>query len=176
MATADPSAGEETLPALSVQDYKLYNKLAEHMEYFHNHFRHSWTLLYTACEENHRPQGMSIRQFLQIGLQLISHLETHHSIEEHYVFPNLAKKMPKFRQKDHLINQHKQIHKGLEEMEKYLDGCRSGETELRLEELKKVRDGFGKVLWDHLDDEVNELKGENMRKFWTKEEMRGVQL
>jgi len=117
---------------------------------------------------------MSIRQFLQTGLQLVSHLETHHSIEENYFFPNLARKMPKFRDKDHLIGQHRQIHKGLEELETYLDSCRTGERELRLDELKKIMDGFGKVLWQHLDDEVKELGAENMRKFWTKDEMRSL--
>ena len=167
---------EPSLPKLSPADFRAYNRLAEHMDYFHNHFRHSWNVLYTAASEQRRPQGMSIRQFLQIGLQLISHLETHHSIEEHYVFPELARKMPKFRDTESLIGQHRQIHKGLEELEKYLEGCRNGETELRMEELKKVMDGFGKVLWEHLDDEVKELGAENMRKFWTKEEMRMLQM
>ena len=119
---------------------------------------------------------MSIRQFLQVGLQFVSHLETHHSIEEHYVFPELGRKMTKFCKNEHLINQHKQIHKGLEDMETYLDKCRSGEIELQLKELKTVMDGFGKVLWDHLDDEVRELGAENMRKFWTRDEMKKLQL
>ena len=52
-----------------------------------------------------------------------------------------------------------------------MERCRSGERELRLDELKDIMDGFGKVLWTHLDDEVRTLGAENMRKYWTLEEM-----
>lgn len=60
----------------------------------------------------------------------------------------------------------------MDRLEAYLMDCRSGEKELRLDEMKKVMDSFGKVLWDHLDDEVRTLGAENMRKYWTPEEMR----
>jgi hemerythrin-like domain-containing protein len=115
---------------------------------------------------------MSIRQFIQTGLQFCQHLETHHSIEEYHVFPILARKMPAFKQELQLLTQHKQIHAGLEKFEAYLEGCRAGEKELRLGELKTLMDTFGTVLWQHLEDEVKELGAENMRKYWTLEEMR----
>lgn len=69
------------------------------------------------------------------------------------------------------MTQHKQIHKGLDKLTEYLEQCSTGERELRLSEMKEIMDGFGKVLWQHLDDEVKELGAENMRKYWTKEEM-----
>ena len=34
-----------------------------------------------------------------------------------------------------------------------------------------VLDSFGGVLWQHLDEEVEQLGAENMRRFWTLEEM-----
>lgn len=80
--------------------------------------------------------------------------------------------MPLFQKQDLLVTQHKEIHAGLEKLEKYLADCRTGERELRLDELKVVMDGFGKVLWQHLDEEVEQLGAENMRKFWSLEEMR----
>ena len=115
---------------------------------------------------------MSIGQFLATISQLISQLTMHHTIEEQHIFPVLAKKMPAFRKELELLSQHKQIHKGLDQLEDYVDGCRSGERELRLSELKKIMDGFGEVLWQHLDDEVKQLGAENMRKYWTVEEIR----
>ena len=127
--------------------------------------------MYKTCEDNRRPAGMSIRQFLATGLDFCHHLEMHHTIEEHSVFPELAAKMPLFRQRDHLLGQHAQIHAGLEDFQKYLADCRKGERELRMEQMKEAMDTFGKVLWTHLDDEVEQLGAENMRKFWTKEEM-----
>lgn len=161
----------QKLPKLSPADYRTFNRVAVQMDAFHNHFRATWNTMYHACENNKRPSGMSIRQFLGMGLEFCHHLTMHHTIEERYVFPELAVKMPLFRQRDHLLGQHAQIHVGLEEFEKYLAKCRSGETELRMGEMKQMMDGFGKVLWTHLDDEVEQLGAENMRKFWTKDEM-----
>ena len=80
--------------------------------------------------------------------------------------------MPAFEKELHLLSQHKQIHVGIEKLETYLGKCKSGEADLRMEELKEVMDGFGTVLWTHLDDEVKQLGAENMRKYWTLQEMR----
>lgn len=38
--------------------------------------------------------------------------------------------------------------------------------------MKFLMDTFGGVLWAHLEDEVRALGAENMRKYWTLEEMR----
>jgi len=96
----------------------------------------------------------------------------HHGVEERHVFPLLAKKMPAFRKELELLAQHKEIHQGLEKFQEYLENCQSGEKELRLGEMKRLMDQFGDVLWRHLDEEVKELGAENMRKYWTLEEMR----
>jgi hypothetical protein len=37
--------------------------------------------------------------------------------------------------------------------------------------MKEIMDGFGSVLWAHLDAEVEKLGVENMRRFWTLEDM-----
>ncbi|KAF2690389.1 hypothetical protein K458DRAFT_253357, partial [Lentithecium fluviatile CBS 122367] len=163
---------EKPLPKLTPSEFRQYNRMAEHMDYFHNHFRHTWTTIMTACETNKRPAGMSIKQFLALGDQFVSHLTMHHTIEETHIFPVLAKKMPAFRNELELLSQHKQIHKGLDRLEEYLGECRRGERELRLGELKEVLEGFGGVLWEHLDAEVKQLGAENMRKYWSLEEMR----
>ncbi|KAK2761166.1 hypothetical protein FQN54_001687 [Arachnomyces sp. PD_36] len=160
------------LPELSKEEFEQYNRIAEHMDRFHSHFRKSWTLLYDACLANHVPENMPTSEFILIGLGLCKELDTHHLIEEHYVFPQLGTRMPAFQgELDLLLNQHKEIHVGLEKLEIYLEGCESGEGELKLEELKGIMDGFGTVLWEHMDDEVRELGAENMRKYWTLEEM-----
>jgi len=56
--------------------------------------------------------------------------------------------------------------------EDYLNKCLSGETELDLRVLKEKMDTWGDVLWKHLDQEVVTLGAENMRKYWTLDEMR----
>lgn len=115
---------------------------------------------------------MSIRQFISVGQNLISSLEMHHGIEERHIFPYLATKMPEFKKEMELLTQHKQIHAGMDKMEDYLTGCLTGERELQMQDLKAVMDTFGTVLWEHLDDEVRTLGAENMRKYWSVDEMR----
>lgn len=166
---------EEKLPKLSSREFQIYNSMSEHMEYFHNHFRQTWNMLYSACTNNRRPASMSLKQFVNAGLQFVSHLTTHHGIEEQYVFPMLAAKMPEFKAGPNaaeLLRQHKEIHRGLDVFEEYLKKCRSGETELDLKTLKLKMDTWGEVLWKHLDQEVKTLGAENMRKYWTLEEMK----
>ena len=115
---------------------------------------------------------MSIRAFLNTGEQFCHHLTLHHTIEEQHIFPVLARKQPAFKKELELLTQHKAIHNGLDKFEEYLLKCRTGETELRLDEMKGIMDSFGKVLWEHLEDEVRELGAENMRKYWSVDEMR----
>lgn len=168
-------AEEGKLPKLSAADFRAYNSMAEHMEYFHNHFRQSWNLLYNACLNNKRPANLSLGQFISTGLQFISHLTAHHSIEEAHIFPVLARKMPEFKTGKNaaeLLRQHREIHKGMDQFEEYLNSVRSGEADFSLKVLKGKMDSWGKVLWTHLDQEVETLGAENMRRYWTKEEMR----
>ncbi|CAI7608276.1 unnamed protein product [Penicillium manginii] len=159
--TDTESAG--SLPPLSASDFRAYNRLSEQMEGF----------LWDACNATgKRPAGLSARQMIMMGLQFCSQLDFHHSIEEQHIFPVLAKKMPEFRKELDLLKQHKQIHAGLEKLEAYLEKCRSGEEDMRREEVRRLMEGFGKVLWQHLDEEVQTLKAENMRQYWSVEEMR----
>ncbi|OAP62933.1 hypothetical protein AYL99_02160 [Fonsecaea erecta] len=172
---ADETTSEPELPKLSAQDFRIYNRMADVMEAYHNHFRYTWNMLYKTCTSGSRPAGMSLRGFISQGLHLCHALTIHHTIEEQHVFPELAERMPAFGPHDHLITQHEQIHVGLEKLEQYLDACRSGEKELRLPELKEIMDSFGEVLWAHLDDEVRMLGAENMRKYWSKDEILSMQ-
>ena len=120
---------------------------------------------------------MSIKQLLQIGAEFAEHLTVHHSIEETYVFPQLARRMPEFDpKKGDLVKQHAQIHDGLEEFEKYLGQVKSGERDFELSVLKEKMESWGGVLWTHLDDEVRSLGAENMRKYWTIQEIQRLQM
>ena len=165
------SSSEPELPKLSAADFRTYNKLAEMMDAYHNHFRYTWNILYKGCSTGTRPSGMSLRQFLSQGLHLCQSLTVHHTIEERHIFPELAERMDIFKPQAHLIEQHEQIHEGLEKFEAFLGACQYGERELRMEEMKEIMDSFGKVLWDHLDLEVKMLGAENIRKYYSKAEI-----
>lgn len=184
-ASSQPAAAQPKLPPLSDHEFRQYNRLAEHMNLFHNHFRSTWNMLWGACTTGRRPAGMSLHAFVNAGLQFVQGLEMHHGIEESYVFPMLAKKMPEFRSSAgkgkgggaaELLRQHKEIHKGLDKLQDYLRRCKSGETELEMAVLKSKMEDWGAVLWTHLDQEVETLGAENMRRYWTLEEMRRLQM
>ncbi|KAK4177263.1 hypothetical protein QBC36DRAFT_327393 [Triangularia setosa] len=172
----DASTTPSPLPPLSPSEFKIYNRLAEQMEYFHNHFVGMWTTLYTACVNSRRPPNMSLKQFLDEGLRLVRYLESHHTIEETHLYPILAKKMPQFKagKSNRLLKQHELIHKGMDQLQEYILMCKSREVDLELSVLKEKMDNWGEVLMKHLDDEVKELEAETMRKYWTLEEMRAI--
>ncbi|KAH8432040.1 hypothetical protein N8T08_004536 [Aspergillus melleus] len=179
MAEKDAGASTTTsekapLPPLSQKEFRIYNRMAEQMDMFHNHHRQLWTQLLTSCTTTSTKSSKSLspRQLILTGLQFCSGLSMHHAIEEQHIFPLLAKKMPEFRRD--LVAQHRDIHTGLEKLEGYLEKCRSGEEDLDRGEVRRIMEGFGKVLWEHLDDEVKALGAENMRLYWSEREMRGL--
>ncbi|KAI1206623.1 uncharacterized protein F4807DRAFT_438718 [Annulohypoxylon truncatum] len=176
---------EKKLPPLKGAEFRAYNRLAEHMDVFHAHFRTSWNALWAAaCAGNGKGKGGSSRGgrgVINDGLAFVSQLEMHHNIEETYIFPILARRMPEFRTDGkggkgaaELLRQHEEIHEGMEGMQKYLRACRDGEKELDMAALKEQMQGWGAVLWKHLDQEVLTLGAENMRRYWSVEEIRRI--
>lgn len=197
-AAAAAAKEEKKLPPLKGAEFRAYNRLAEHMDLFHAHFRTAWNTLWTAaCAGNSATLGgggkgkvsARGRSIISEGLAFVAQLEVHHNIEETYIFPVLARRMPEFRNDGggkgkggkggknnaaELLRQHREIHDGMEGMRKYLRGCRDGEQDLDMAALKKQMEGWGTVLWTHLDQEVETLGAENMRKYWTAEEIRQI--
>jgi hemerythrin-like domain-containing protein len=114
---------------------------------------------------------MTTPEFVTLGFDFCRQLESHHSIEDLYVFPLLSRRMPEFQKEEHLPEQHKEIHLGLDQIRAYLNSWTSGDQELNLTQMKEIMDGFSEVLWAHLDEEVKALGAETMRKHWTVQEI-----
>ena len=106
-----------------------------------------------------------------LGAYVCQRSLTKSNAEEQHIFPILAQRMPAFRKELELLTQHKQIHAGIEKLEKYLDEVKVSKRDLRLDELKAIMDGFGPVLFAHLDDEVKQLAPENLQKYFSLEEV-----
>ncbi|PWY96061.1 hypothetical protein BO94DRAFT_581194 [Aspergillus sclerotioniger CBS 115572] len=156
---------------LSPADFRTYNHMAEKMGAFHNHFRMQWNVLSTAATTSKRPKGMTLRSYLKLCLEFCHGLDMHHKIEETRVFPFLATRMPAFKKKSRMVTQHKTIHKGLDDLESYAQDCLQGDRDFQWYEVKDILDKFGTTLWEHLDEEVEELGAEKLRQFWSKEEI-----
>lgn len=171
----DDVTAKPELPPLTDHEFKTYNRMAVKMNYFHEHFRRTWNMLHGAASNNKRPHGMSLRQYIDEGLQFTQQLAAHHNIEETYFFPMLARRMPEFRGgRAELLRQHKDIHRGMDALEDYLKKCQSRELDFEMSVMKEKLDSWGGVLWKHLDQEVETLGAENMRRYWTVEEIRSM--
>ncbi|KAL4790174.1 hypothetical protein BDV19DRAFT_372884 [Aspergillus venezuelensis] len=189
-----PAPELQDLEPLSASDFAIYNRLAEKMSHIHNGFRSMWKTLKIACSGSRSHTDavvecqMDDTELLMATLSFVEGLSNHHAIEEKFIFPSLAARMPEFSPSGVLVEQHEVIHDGLVRIKSYLRGCekflaedmdgdggRVGEG-LGRGKLKGLLEGeegeFERVLWSHLDEEVEFLKAENMRRFWGVEEVR----
>jgi len=141
------------------------------MEYFHDHFRRDFENIYDFADKPERI-GMNLSEFLEYASSLSHYLHTHHNIEETYFFPMLSERMREFRE-DH-PEQHKGIHAGLDLYDAYIKDIKKAPTKYSPVELRKVMDSFKEVLLKHLDEEVESLKGPNMSKYWTLDEVNRI--
>ncbi|KAL8417653.1 hypothetical protein RB594_001345 [Gaeumannomyces avenae] len=197
-AEAKPAAGngaddtgvvaEPAPPPLTPAEFREFNRLADEMTYYHDHFKQSWNVLYDAASSGRRPKNLTLKQFLDTGMGFVRSLTMHHNIEETYLYPILAPKMAEFRhaqggggkklsqKQSELIQQHRDIHEGMDQLEEYINKCRSREADLEMSVLLQKLDSWGTVLWKHMDQEVETLGAANMRKYYTLGEMRRIRM
>ncbi|KAH7205799.1 uncharacterized protein BKA55DRAFT_657564 [Fusarium redolens] len=161
---------------LTDAEFKAYNRLAEKMENFHGHFKRTWRFLEKVCEAEDLPDGIRLVDLINEGLSFCMSLEMHHNIEETYFFPLLARRMREFQvgNESPLLEQHRVIHKGLQELNNYLSVCRTSQSHFNCKSMKSKMSSWSDVLWEHLDDEVQSLGAENMRRYWTVDEMNHI--
>ncbi|KAF2761736.1 hypothetical protein EJ05DRAFT_183439 [Pseudovirgaria hyperparasitica] len=174
---------------LTSYEYRLFNKMAVGMDAFHEGFRQTWTELLSICNAGRLPSDITPGAYVGKFLEWCAALDRHHALEEEHVFPKLGMKMPVFRPdfsepsidqkgcktRPEIYAQHREIHTGLDTLHEYLKAwAREEKIEVDLVEIKRQMDGFGEVLWRHMDEEVQMLKAENMMLYWTKEEMEGL--
>ncbi|KAI5450917.1 hypothetical protein NCC49_002657 [Naganishia albida] len=166
-------------PKLSAKEEREWNHMAEGMEYYHNHFRHSFDSIYEMADGKFHTRGLSLQHFLREARSLYSHLEMHHQIEERHIFPILAKKMPQFkagaRESGEHLKSHKAIHAGMDKYLALLNRYTAEPSSYTPAELRGNMDSWREVLFRHLQEEVHDLGGESMRKAgWTLNEVRGM--
>lgn len=150
-------------------NFKEWNRLADGMDRFHNHFRWEYKNVYdNALGGYAKKRGQNLQRFLREAEQLAHHLDMHHRIEEAYIFPLLAKKMPQFkdggRDKGEHIKAHKGIHDGLERYQAYINQAKADPDGYDGEKLRKIMDSFHDVLFNHLDQEVEDLGAHSVQK------------
>ncbi|KAL5523476.1 hypothetical protein ACEPAG_7649 [Sanghuangporus baumii] len=168
---------------------RRWNKLAVTMETFHNYFKREFSQLYEVYDNARQGlikiysqkgkladgsfanKGMSLQMYLRAAENLKKHLEGHHTIEERFIFPELAKKMPSFAEDEQHRKSHEGIHDGLVRLSTLIREFREEPSTYSPQRMRECFDSFKDVLMRHLDEEVEDLRGENMKKYWTLEEL-----
>ncbi|GAC76659.1 protein phosphatase 1, regulatory subunit, and related proteins [Moesziomyces antarcticus T-34] len=121
--------------------------LYEGMLPFHEHFRHSISqisalLTVLSPQSASKSKPTALNNLLYLTASLCRSLETHHTIEERFIFPTLAKKLPQFGKSSQHIKEHDQMHSALHSLESYV-----GEVARNLRQAK-AKDGLEEV-YDH---------------------------
>ncbi|KAF7316364.1 Hemerythrin domain-containing protein [Mycena indigotica] len=89
----------------------------------------------------------------------------HHDSEEAVLFPFLSKKVDFSKE----IEQHVTVEKGLSEILKYIDRARAEPSTFEAAKLKNLVETLGGPLFEHLDQEVEDLAPEKLKVFTAEE-------
>ncbi|SCV69856.1 BQ2448_1250 [Microbotryum intermedium] len=154
---ASPSSFVSPLPR-NPTEQKEWDRMSTRMNMFHDHFRQTFARVWQMSE---KVTPHELQEYLDYAEEFIHHLEGHHGIEERYIFPVLAKKMPEFR-----------IHAGMERYQNYIRAARHTPTAFRPEKMQEIMASMGPILFYHLDAEVETLKADNLRRYYTLDEVR----
>ncbi|CAL1706906.1 unnamed protein product [Somion occarium] len=155
----------------TAQEERKWNHLGMLMERFHNHFKVEFNAIYEMADGSFARRGLSLGLYLRQAEELRRYLTTHHTIEERHVFPVLAKRMSSFSNDEVHIKSHHAIHEGLNKLGEIIHKWKADPSTYSPQEMRDCLDSWREVLFKHLDEEVEDLSGDNMKKYWTLEEM-----
>ncbi|EJD42344.1 hypothetical protein AURDEDRAFT_168645 [Auricularia subglabra TFB-10046 SS5] len=167
----DPNAILPPDAQLTRPEERKFNRMATTMEQFHTYFRIDFDNIYEMADGSFNERGMSLPMYLTQANNFKRHLEGHHNIEETYIFPHLAQRMQAFQPNDKHRTSHKGIHDGLDKLSELVRKWRTEPASYSPTEMRACLDSFRDVLFRHLDEEVVDLGADNMRKYWTLNEM-----
>ncbi|BGP38133.1 hypothetical protein JCM10449v2_002060 [Rhodotorula kratochvilovae] len=147
-----------------------WDRMSSRMEGFHSYFRLAFKQLFELSDGSFEKRGLSVRDFMGVAEDFNSHLEFHHGIEERHIFPVLAKRMPQFAE-DHQ-EEHDCIHDGMAQLQALITKYRADPSLYSPDEFRQNLASWGPVLFWHLNAEVESLKPDVLRRYWTLEEVR----
>ncbi|PAV18412.1 hypothetical protein PNOK_0525400 [Pyrrhoderma noxium] len=158
----------------ALSDEYKWGRFATAMSYFHDHFKSSFSKIHELADGPFRDRGMTLQMYLREAEALKKHLEGHHTIEERYIFPELAKKMPSFAMDEQHLKSHEGIHDGLVRLSSLIHEFKENPSTYSPQRMRDCLDSFRDVLMKHLDEEVADLQPDNLKKYWTLEELERI--
>ncbi|KAG8965007.1 hypothetical protein FRC03_001035 [Tulasnella sp. 419] len=118
----------------------------------------------------------TVTSFMSMAQYFVTHLTMHHTIEEKMYFPLLAERMDAFKKGEKHINSHNQIHEGLDRLSALIKRFRGEPALYSPGEFRACLDSFREVLFNHLDEEINDLDPQEFKRHWTIDEMETILL
>ncbi len=138
----------------------------EHLRMVHDHLRHNMITLgklieranagsvtpaEIAAETGDLEMVSNYRRFGNLCGQYCNVVNTHHSIEDHHLFPVLAQQGPAFKAiADRLTAEHVVVHELLERLVDALNALATEPSQSRFEDAKIVYHALERVLLSHL--------------------------
>lgn len=104
-----------------------------------------------------KPQD--VKSFLGYSACFYELITVHHAGEEDFLFPKIEEMSGDKGIMDHNVEQHHAFHNGIEKYNDYIKACLSGTETYDGAQLTAIIDDFGKILADHLRDEIPTLIG-----------------
>ncbi|KAG6832593.1 hypothetical protein H0H92_014429 [Tricholoma furcatifolium] len=146
------------------------------MAAFHNWFKEEYKTIHAFADGSFNKRGLSLPRYLDTVVAFNSHLHAHHTIEERFVFPILAKKIPKFAHdaQDGHVRSHQAIHDALQSLLALVTKWRMDPASYSPAEMTEALEGLAGVLFEHLDQEVEDLRGDNLKPYFTLEEIEAI--
>jgi len=166
-ASVSPTASDREARRIEAR----WNRLADSMDRFHAYFRMEFERIYELADGSFHELRMTLPMYLKEVDGLKRHLEAHHTIEERFIFPILANRMPAFAENEQHRKSHDGIHEGLDRLSLLTNSYRANPPSYSPEKMRECLDSFRNVLMRHLDEEVADLGAENMKKYWTLQEV-----
>ncbi|GAA6026805.1 hypothetical protein JCM8097_005874 [Rhodosporidiobolus ruineniae] len=157
-------------PPKNSQERREWELHSSRMEVFHNSFRRHFKRLYKLADGTFEKHGMDVLGFMDDTESFLEHLETHHSIEERYMFPVLVKRMPQFREAHQ--EEHDAIHEGMHKFETLIAKYRNSPSSYAPDEFRQHLASWGPILFYHLDAEVESISPAMLRRYYTLDEVK----
>ncbi|GAA5903940.1 hemerythrin domain-containing protein [Sporobolomyces salmoneus] len=157
-------------PPKDSREKREWDRMSTRMQGFHSYFRMAFKQIFELSDGSFQARGLSVPDFMEVVEDFLQHLTFHHGIEEQHIFPILKQRMPHF-QLEHQ-EEHDAIHKGMHDLEELTKKYKKNPTSYSPEELKTNLKSWGPLLFWHLDAEVESLKADVLRRYYTLEEVK----
>ncbi|KAF5386220.1 hypothetical protein D9615_002232 [Tricholomella constricta] len=160
----------------SPEEEMRWNSLSERMTAFHNWFKEEYRTIYASADGSFTKRGLSLQRYLDTIVAFNSHLHAHHTTEERLVFPILATGIPKFARnaRDGHVDSHRVIHDALQSLLRHVAKWRKDPTTYSPTEMKAALEKLAGVRFEHLDQEVEDIRGDKLKPYFTLEEIERI--